>query len=218
MREAYRTELDRLGQQVAELAETADGMMNRATSALLQADRSVADAVIGKKQSIDDLHHQLDDHAIELLALQQPVATDLRMIVAYLRISADLQRMAALARHVAELVVLRYPDAVVPAGLRPMIEGMGEVARRLVGKARDVLSSREVEAALALERDDDEMDRLLESLNNRLVTGDWGPDPRAAMDLTLLGRYYERYADHAVSVARRVAFIDGHLVQHTQAT
>src|SRR5215813_8076677 len=103
MREAYYIELDRLGHQVTELAETADDTMNRATSALLDVDRSVADAVIGDKHSVDDLHHQLDDHAIEILALQQPVATDLRTIVAYLRISADLQRMAVLARHVAEL-------------------------------------------------------------------------------------------------------------------
>jgi phosphate transport system protein len=218
MREAYRIELGRLGHQVAELAKTADHTMNRATRALLEADRSLADVVIGERQSIDDQHHQLDDHAIELLARQQPVATDLRTIVAYLRISADLQRMAALARHVAELVVLRYPDPVVPAGLRPMIERMGEVARRLVGEARDVLSSHDPDAALALEREDDEMDRLLESLNDRLITGEWGPDARAAMDVTLLGRYYERYADHAVSVARRVAFINGHLVHQTQTT
>jgi phosphate transport system protein len=166
MREAYRTELDQLGQQVAELAETADHMMNRATSALLQTDRSAAEAVIGEKQRVDDLHHQLDDHAIEILALQQPVATDLRTVVAYLRISSDLQRMAALARHVADLVVLRHPNEVVPAEQRPRIERMGEVARRLVGKARAVLSSHDADAALALERDDDEMDRLLESLNN----------------------------------------------------
>ena len=218
MREAYRTELNRLGQQVTELAETADDMMNRATRALLEVDRSLADAVIGEKQGIDDLHHQLDDHAIELLARQQPVATDLRTIVAYLRISADLQRMAALARHVAELVVLRHPDPVVPAQLCPMIERMGQVARRLVGKARAVLSSYDADAALALDQDDDEMDRLLQSLNNQLVTGEWGPDARAAMDVTLLGRYYERYADHAVSVARRVAFIAGRPVQHTRAT
>jgi phosphate transport system protein len=217
MREAYHAELDQLGQQVAELAETADHMMDRATSALLHGDRCLADAVIGERQSIDDLHHQLDDHAIGLLARQQPVATDLRTIVAYLRIRADLQRMATLARHVAELVVLRHPDPVVPAELRPMIERMAEVAQRLAGKARAVLSSHDADAALALDRDDDEMDRLLESLNMQLVTGQRNPDLLATMDLTLLGRYYERYADHAVSVARRVAFITGGLVHPTPA-
>jgi phosphate transport system protein len=217
MREAYRAELDRLTQQVAELAEIADDMMRRATGALLRADRSVADAVIGEQQRVDELHHQLDDHAIELLARQQPVATDLRTMVAYLRISADLQRMATLARHVAELVVWRYPNLVVPAELSMMIERMGEVARRLVGKARAVLSSYDTDAALALERDDDEMDRLQESLHNRLLNGHWRPDPRAAVDIALLGRYYERYADHAVAVARRVAFITGRLAHNSQA-
>jgi phosphate transport system protein len=117
--------------------------------------------------------------------------------------------MGVLAQHVAELAVRRHPRQAVPTELRPMIEQMGEVARRLVGKARAVLQSQDVEAALELDQDDDEMDRLEESLYAKLLGDQWRPDTQTAMDIALIGRYYERYADHAVSVAKRVAFIAG---------
>jgi phosphate transport system protein len=131
--------------------------------------------------------------------------------------SADLQRMAALARHVAEFVVLRHPKPVVPDQLLPMIERMGQVAQRLVGKTRVVLQSRDAEAAPELERDDDEMDRLQEALYAQLLGDKPRPATRVAMDLGLIGRYYERFADHAVSVANYIAFIAGQSIHVSQS-
>jgi len=209
MREVYHAELDQLGHQLADLAQTADQAMNDATLALMHADRALADRVIAEQKTIEGMQQELDDRAIDLLARQQPVATELRTIVACLRTGADLQRMGVLAQHVAELAVRRHPRQAVPTELRPMIEQMGEVARRLVGKARAVLQSQDVEAALELDQDDDEMDRLEESLYAKLLGDQWRPDTQTAMDIALIGRYYERYADHAVSVAKRVAFIAG---------
>lgn len=209
MREAFHAELDGLGRQLATLAETADLAMRRASRALIDTDLAAAESVLAEECAVEAMHHELDEHAVSLLARQQPVATDLRTIVACLRMSADLQRMATLARHVAALVLRRHPEAVVPVELRLVIERMGEVAGRLVGKARAVLVSRDTDAALALEHDDDEMDRLQEDLYTQLASGQWHGRSRTAVDLALLGRYYERFADHAVSVARRIAFIAG---------
>jgi phosphate transport system protein len=207
MREMFHAELRQLGYQLAVLADSADDAMDQATLALLHTDRDRADGVIAGEHTIEERHHELDEHALTLLARQQPVATDLRTVVATLRMSADLRRMVALARHVAELVVLRHPEPVVPAEFRGLVERMGEVAGWLVGKARAVLRSHDAGAALALDRDDDEMDRLQESLYRELLDAGVQRDPRAVLDMALIGRYYERYADHAVSVAKRVAFI-----------
>jgi phosphate transport system protein len=216
MREVFHAELEEFGRQLAELAEAADHAMSRATEALEHNDRALAVSVIGEENMIEALHHALDDHAVELLARQQPVATDLRTIVAGLRMSADLQRMATLGRHVAEFAVLRHPEPAVPAHLLPVIKRMGEVARRLVGKTRAVLQSRDAEAALALERDDDEMDQLQQALYAQLLSDEPRPDTQVAMDIGLIGRFYERFADHAVSVAKRVAFIAGRSIHLAQ--
>ena len=142
-----------------------------------------------------------------MLARQQPVATDLRTIVTSMRMSADLERMGDLARHVAKVARRRYPDSAVPATLRATLLEMGQVAERIVAKAGSVIASRDVALAVQLEQDDDEMDRLHRQLFAQLLGGNWSYGMEAAVDITLVGRYYERFADHAVSVARRVVYL-----------
>jgi len=209
MRETFHKGLDRLIDQLVELTRLVDTAMSRATTALLDADLALAEGVIAADKAVDALRKELDGQALELIACQQPVATDLRTIIASLRMSADLERMGDLARHIAELAQRRYPRFAVPPELRSTVLQMGQVAQRIVAKAGSVVAAGDAQAALELEEDDDEMDLLQRTLYERLLHGSWTDGIEAAVDLTLAGRYYERFADHAVSVARRVAFVAG---------
>jgi len=207
MRDAYHEELDSIGDGLVDMARLVGSAMGRATTALLDADLQLAEGVIAADEKVDQLHHDLENRAIALLARQQPVATDLRIVVTSLRMSADLERAGDLARHVAKLARLRYPESAVPADLHPIVLEMGQLAQRLVAKAGLVISSKDVDAALELERDDDAMDELHRQLFSHLLDDRWQHGIETAVDVTLCGRYYERFADHAVSVAKRVVFL-----------
>jgi phosphate transport system protein len=207
MRDAYHEELDQVTQQLVEMTRLAGSAMARATTALLDADRTLAESVIAADEEIDRIQRDLDDTALDLLATQQPVATDLRIIVTGMRMSADLERMGDLARHVAKVARRRYPESAVPATLRATVLEMGQVAERIVAKAGSIIASKDVASAVEMERDDDEMDRLHRKIFTELLGGSWSHGMEAAVDITLVGRYYERFADHAVSVARRIVYL-----------
>jgi phosphate transport system protein len=207
MRDAYHEELDSIGDGLVEMARQVGSAMGRATTALLDADLELAEGVIAADEKVDRLHHDLENRAIDLLARQQPVATDLRIVVTSLRMSADLERAGDLARHVAKLARLRYPESAVPSDLHSIVLEMGQLAQRLVAKAGLVISTKDVDAALELERDDDAMDELHRELFSHLLDDRWHHGIETAVDVTLCGRYYERFADHAVSVAKRVVYL-----------
>ena len=207
MREAFHDDLDHMSVQLVEMTRLAGSAMARATAALLDADLALAESVIAADEQIDHLQRELDETALNLLARQQPVATDLRTIVAGMRMSADLERMGDLARHVAKVARRRYPDSAVPPALRSTVLEMGQVAERIVAKAGSVIASNDLNSAIELEQDDDEMDRLHRQVFATLLGGQWDAGMEAAVDITLIGRFYERFADHAVSVARRVVYL-----------
>jgi phosphate transport system protein len=207
MRDAFHDDLDAIGQSLVEMSELASTAMLRATKAILEADLGVAEEVISEDERIDALHHDLDTRILNLMARQQPVAGDLRTLVASIRMSSDIERMGDLAHHVAKLARMRYPACAVPPELVFIIQEMGEVAQRIVKKTTGVITSRDTLAAVELEKDDDEMDKLHRKLFEILLDDSWAYGIETAIDMTLLGRYYERYADHAVSVARRVYFL-----------
>ena len=207
MRDAYHEELQALNDQLVEMTRLVGSAINRATTALLDADLTLAESVIVADDAVDALRDDLDRRAMDLLARQQPVASDLRVIVTTLKMSADLERMGDLARHVAKVARLRYPQSAIPPVLRANVLQMGQVAERIVAKAGSIIASKDIEAAVELERDDDEMDRLHREIFNQLMSGKWEFGTEAAVDATLVGRYYERFADHAVSVARRVVYL-----------
>lgn len=207
MRKAFHEELDRVTEGLVEMTRLASSAMSRATTALLDADVQLAESVIGADAKIDALREELDLLSFDLLALQQPVATDLRMVVTSMRMSSDIERMGDLARHVAKVARLRYPNSAVPPELRSIILEMGQVAERIVTKAGSVIAARDVEAAKQIERDDDAMDDLHRRLFERLAADSWNHPAETTVDITLVGRYYERFGDHAVSVARRVIFL-----------
>ena len=207
MRNSFHQDLDKISDQLVEMTRLAGSAMSRATTALLDADLNLAESVIAADEKIDALRRELDDLSIDLLAQQQPVATDLRMVVTAMRMSADLERMGDLARHVAKVARLRYPDSAIHPVMRSTVLEMGQVAGRIVAKAGSVIAGKDIESALALEQDDDEMDRLHRDIFNMLMDGKWAHGTEAAVDATLISRYYERFADHAVSVARRVVYL-----------
>jgi phosphate transport system protein len=181
--------------------------MNDATSALLTVDLNNAEKVIAADDVIDEIQHELDARTINLMARQQPVASDLRTLVTSLRMSADLERMGDLAHHVAKQARMRYPNSAVPAELVPTITAMGLVADKIIDKLSSVMEHRDTVRALEIETDDDEMDKLHRDLIGILLADDWHHGIETAIDMTLLGRYYERFADHAVSISRRVYFL-----------
>ncbi|MFD8481223.1 phosphate signaling complex protein PhoU [Kitasatospora sp. NPDC059673] len=207
MRDAYHEELDSISDGLVEMARLVGSAMGRATTALLDADLELAESVIAADEKINNLHHDLENRAIDLLARQQPVATDLRIVVTSLRMSADLERCGDLARHVAKVARLRYPETAVPNDLHPIVLEMGQLAQRLVAKAGLVIATKDVDKALELEADDDAIDALHRELFSHLLDDRWHHGIETAVDVTLVGRYYERFADHAVSVAKRVVFL-----------
>jgi phosphate transport system protein len=181
--------------------------VGRATTALLDADLALAESVIAADEQVDALQIELEERSLVLLARQQPVATDLRVIFTSLRMSSDLERMGDLARHVAKLARMRYPNSAIPAELRATILEMGQVAERIVAKTGSVIASRDLQIAGQLETDDDAMDELHRMLFSVILAEEWDHGVETAVDVTLCGRYYERFADHAVSVARRGTFL-----------
>ncbi len=208
MRDAYHEELDRISGSLVEMANMAGSAMSKATTALLDADLTMAEMVITADDAIDQVYRSTEERAFDLLARQQPVASDLRILVTSLRMVADLERMGDNAVHIAKIARRRYPGSAVPPELRSTVLKMGHAAEEIVAKAGSVIAGRDIAMAMELERDDDVMDDLHRNLLTKILDDDaWSGGIEAAIDLTLAGRYYERFADHAVSVARRVVYL-----------
>ena len=207
MREQFQEELDGVGTTLVEMAGLVKIAMENATTALLTADLSLAEKVIADDLIIDEIQHELDAKTINLIARQSPVATDLRALVTSLRMSADLERMGDLAHHIAKSARMRYPATAVPPELSLTIEEMGRVCVKIIEKVALVLKNRDTERALEVEKDDDEIDSLHRRIIQTLLDPSWKHGVETAIDMTLLGRYYERCADHAVSISRRLYFL-----------
>lgn len=207
MRKVYHEELASISDRLVEMANLVGSAIGRATTALMDADLDLAERVIAADEKVDDLQRDLENQAIAVLARQQPVATDLRIVVTSLRMSADLERCGDLAQHVAKLARMRYPEQAVPRDLRRTILEMGQLAQRLMAQAAEVVLTQDVDAALQVEKDDDRMDELHRMIFQHLMDDRWQHGVETAVDVTLVGRYYERFADHAVSVARRVIYL-----------
>jgi len=206
LRSAFQDELDGVTQSLLDLSSLVSSAITQATHALLTADLSEAEAVIAADDRVDEIQHELDARIIDIIARQQPVASDLRALVTALRMSADLERMGDLAHHIAKVTRLRHPGAAVPSELLLTIEEMGKVARLISDKVGGIINSKDIDKALEVEKDDDEMDLLHRKLFTVLLNPSWPHGIETAIDMTLIGRYYERYADHAVSVSRRIHF------------
>ena len=207
MRDAFHEELDQISQSLLNMASLVNHAMEDATKALLAPDLGMAEKVIAADDVIDQMQHDLDARTISLMARQQPVASDLRTLVTSLRMSADLERMGDMAHHIAKSARIRFPNCAVPKELTQTITEMGKTANRIISKLITVMRDRDVVRALEIAIDDDEMDRLHRQLISTLLDDNWSYGTEVAIDMTLIGRYYERCADHAVSISRRVYFL-----------
>ncbi|MDX6327589.1 MAG: phosphate transport system protein [Nocardioidaceae bacterium] len=207
MRSAYYDQLDLIVDELVSMTHLVQQSVVRATHALLTADARVAEQVVSDDAVLDAARDRVEDQVFELLALQQPVASDLRMLIAASRMVADLERMGDLSVHVAKVARLRAPENAVPLEMVPTMTRMAEVAVAMVGAAARVIGDRDVDAARELEQEDEEMDELRRRSFRLMLGDDWSHGVEPAIDLALLGRYYERIADHAVSLARRVVYL-----------
>ncbi|ORI23579.1 phosphate signaling complex protein PhoU [Rhodococcus sp. 1168] len=207
MREQYNVTLGTLAADLASMCGLADAAMESATRALLTADLAVAEHTISGREAIDRAAADWEHQAFGVLALQSPVALDLRIMVSGLHIVADLQRMGELAIHIAELARRRHPAHVLPVEVESVFAEMGRVAVEQADSTRKVLLSRDAELATELQTKDEAMDELHRSLFTLTSAPGWPHGIPAAVDITLLGRFYERFSDHTVEVAKRVIFL-----------
>ncbi|MBU6263852.1 MAG: phosphate signaling complex protein PhoU [Actinomycetales bacterium] len=207
MRNAFQEELDSIHDTLVKMGKLVEESMSEATKALLQPNLEIAEKVIKNDDVIDDMQHELDARTMMIIARQSPVAGDLRTLVTSLRMSADLERMGDMAHHIAKLARMRFPSSAVPNEIKEIINNMDRVAVSIIKKTTQSIDTRNTTLALELERDDDEMDKLHRQLFKVLMDDSWAHGTEVAIDMTLLGRYYERCADHAVSVGRRVYYM-----------
>jgi phosphate transport system protein len=207
MRDVYQEQLDQLGEVLAGMCEQVAEAMAKATRSLLEADLQLAEQVISEDVHVDEVRAVAEERAFALLALQAPVATDLRIVVSAIHGAGDVERMGDLALHVAQAARRRHPQPVLPDEVVPYFAEMGRVGVALATKAAQVIRTRDVAAAAQLEEDDDAMDDLHRHMFTVLMDRTWSHGVGPAVDITLLARFYERYADHAVAVARRIVYV-----------
>ncbi len=207
MRDNYRESLESVVHDLVEMTGLVQVAVRDATTALLDADLGTAEKTISADVELDHRHDDLEARCFSLMARQAPVAGELRTLVAALRMVADLARMGDLAAHVAKIARLRYPECAVPEGLRPNFTLMARVAGEMVETAGRSLLERNAHDAGKLADSDDEMDELRKSKFRVMLSKDWEYGVEAAVDVALLGRYYERIADHAVIMAARVIYV-----------
>jgi phosphate transport system protein len=206
MRASFREQLDTLrGSLIVMGAEVTSGM-RWATASLLDGDLAAASQAIDVAARIRASRNDVEETVVTLLVRQQPVASDLRLALASLHVAADFERMAVLAEHVAKIMLMRHPGTAAPPEVAAVARRMAEVAERLAWKVTGVLETGDAALAAELDSDDDEMDALHRQMFEVLF-GQWAYDVRAAVDAALLARFYERYADHAVSAAQRVVYL-----------
>ena len=207
MREVFQQELREVQERLVEIADLVAESIDKATRSFNESDVSLAEEVITDDHRIDQAAVELDELAITILARQQPVARDLRIVVSALRISASLERMGDMSTHISQLARYRFPDKVVPKTLRPTFAEMGrldvEIARKLV----QLLRTEDVAIAEDIRNEDDKIDALHLSVFDKVLGEKWKGEAVDTVDATLASRYHERFADHAVSISKKVQYL-----------
>jgi phosphate transport system protein len=207
MREDYAAQLDAIGEELNTMCDLVGSAVAGATKALLEGDLGLAEQVIDADAQINDINAQIDEQCFRIAARQAPVATDLRLVMSAVRMASSLERMGDLASHIAKQVRLRYPSASIPEELKGTFAEMGEAAQMIVAATSRVISTRDTDLAKDISSYDDKLDNLHRMLFTTVLSPDWKYGVEAAIDITLLSRFYERFGDHAVTVARRVVHI-----------
>ncbi|NKX56305.1 phosphate signaling complex protein PhoU [Arthrobacter mobilis] len=207
MRKVFQAELHQVGEELIEIAQLVTEAMEKANEAFTTADTELAQEVIAADARIDFLQRDLDERAIDILALQGPVASDLRMIVGALRMSASLERMGDLARHVAQLARMRFPQHVIPESLKGTFAEMAELDIAIARKLTGLLDTRDLKLANEINSHNARVNELHASVFKAIASPDWNASAPTTVDVSLASRYFERFADHGVSVARKVTYL-----------
>lgn len=207
MREVFQQELREVQDRLVELSGLVAVSIDKATRAFNESDVTLAEEVIADDDKIDGLTVALDELAIMILARQQPVARDLRIVVSALRISASLERMGDMSTHIAQLARYRFPDKVVPKSLRGTFAEMGRLDVEIAQKLTELLRTQDVKMAETIRNDDDEIDALHLKVFDKVLGETWKGEAADTVDATLASRYHERFADHAVSIAKKVLYL-----------
>ena len=207
MREVFQQELREVQDRLVEISDLVADSIQNATQAFNESNVALAETVIADDDKIDALAAELDELAIQILARQQPVARDLRIVVSALRISASLERMGDMAEHIAQLARYRFPEKVVPKSLRPTFIEMGRLDVEIARKLSELLRNEDVAIAEHIRNEDDKIDALHLSVFDKVLGETWKGAAVDTVDATLASRYHERFADHAVSIAKKVQYL-----------
>jgi phosphate transport system protein len=207
MRDMFQQELHEVQERLVEIASLVATSMQNATTAFSDVNVELAEQVIEDDSRIDELALSLDELSIQILARQQPVARDLRIVVSALRMSASLERMGDMAEHIAQLARYRFPERVVAKGLRGTFRKMGELDVQVVNKLVDLLRTQDLALAEEIRDIDDKIDALHLGVFDKVLSETWSGTTGDTVDATLASRYHERFADHAVSIARKVKYL-----------
>jgi phosphate transport system protein len=206
MREVFQQSLRDVQDRLVEIAGLVEGAITDATTAFGDSDVSLAEKVIDEAEAIEEMVETLDELAIDILARQQPVASDLRLVVGALRMSASLERMADLSQHIAQLARYRYPESAIPKGLKKTFARMGALDVEMAGKIAELLRTQEASVIDEVRNLDDDLDELHAKVFEKVLSDKLANDPTGVVDATLASRYHERFGDHAVSVAKQMQF------------
>ena len=207
MREVFQQELREVQDRLVEISDLVADSIQNATQAFNESNVALAETVIAQDDKIDALAAELDELAIQILARQQPVARDLRIVVSALRISASLERMGDMSTHISQLARYRFPDKVVPKSLRPTFIEMGRIDVEMARKLSELLRTEDLVIAEDIRNEDDKIDALHLSVFDKVLGETWKGAAVDTVDATLASRYHERFADHAVSIAKKVQYL-----------
>ncbi len=207
MRKVFQAELHQVGEELIQISTLVKEALVRAADSFLNSDIEEAEEVISNDQRIDFLQNQLDERCIDILALQGPVASDLRAIVSSLRMSSSLERMGDLARHVAQIARMRFPEKAVPEEVATIFSEMVELDTQIIDSVIKLLETRELSLTEEIYSHKARINNLHREVFKMMNADDWQHSPQVTVDVTLASRYLERFGDHGVSVARKVNYL-----------
>lgn len=207
MREVFQTELKEVQARLVEMAGDVTRIMEHASSAFTKSDVALADQALASADAVHEKALQLDELAIRILARQSPVSRDLRILVSALRISASLERMGALAGHIAQIARFRYPGSAIPASLLSTFQEMGKLDLELGRKVQRLLENTDVDLAKSIQAEDARVDELHRHVFDVVLGDSWKENAMYTVDVTLASRYHERFADHVVDISAKVSYL-----------
>ncbi|NBR64569.1 MAG: phosphate transport system regulatory protein PhoU [Actinobacteria bacterium] len=207
MREVFQQDLAEVQDRLVDLSESVTDIMEKASMAFLNADVKKADEAIALAEINEERALAIDEMAIRVLSRQSPVARDLRVLVSALRISASLERMGALAGHIATIARFRYPESAVPETLRKTFSEMGALDSTLGRKLTQLLRNTDIDLARSIQAEDERVDELHRSVFDLVLSEKWKENAMYTVDVTLASRYHERFADHVVDISSKVAYL-----------